>query len=95
MPSAAPDPDYVVSGAINPNAAGNYFADGSWEESPKYKHETLDFWLWLMDGSFWTLSDNVGELTGGYWQEPLSEIIGEYTSALPNTGTAIVSAYVG
>lgn len=93
LPSQAPNPDFVVSGILNPVAAGNYFEAEQWEGFPTYKHETLNFWLWMLDGADWILSDNVGELTGGYWNKTNTDIDGDYAATAPNTGTATVTAY--
>lgn len=86
--------DYNVSGAITPDATGDYFETGTFEGQPYYKHETAEWYIWWWsEYETWAISAVLGEkvlLDAWYRIDPA--IAGAYDPAGSHEGTATVTA---
>jgi len=87
------EPDYVVTGNPDPNITGNYFEAEPWEEYPTYKHETLDWYIWLYDGYAFVISDIVGDFSDQYGFFSVGQIRGPYEGQGGCTGTCVATPY--
>jgi len=90
QPSAGAD--YNVSGDIAPNAKGNYFVAGMFNEQPYYRRQDSAWFIWWHEfPPFWVISSELAVFGPSYWQKD-GPITGSYTPAGTATGTALVSA---
>jgi hypothetical protein len=88
----APDYDLFVSGNLNPDATGAYYAFGEYDGETSYANEALTFFIWFsaIDG-WWQISTEAGIPGDAYWQRQDSAVTGEYPPLGASTGTATVT----
>lgn len=92
--TAPPPPaaDYIVSGALTPNATGDYFQDGMVNDKPAYRRADSQYWIWwFLEHESWLLSLSPYELDF-YWERNEPDPAGEYPNNYETTGVALVTA---
>jgi len=85
-------PSYQVSGTLTPDATGHYTQQGTFDGSPYYKHDLLDFYLWhhVVSGD-WVISTMLGIFTYYFWNSDFPQILATYRPMGHSTGFAIVT----
>lgn len=86
-----PPPDLIVTGAITPNATGNYFLRGQYDGLNYYSNADNSFYIWCWFGSNWIFNTTLGTLTTNRWAKPFGPPTGNYSKVGTYIGTAIVS----
>ena len=91
-PPPPPEPDYIVTGTLNPDATGNYFEDGTHDGKPTYRRTDSAFWIWYHQPAVsWIITTTVGPVDPDGWFHNIS-IEGTYTPFGAATGIATVTA---
>ncbi len=95
----APEPDFIVTGTITPDATGNYFDAGVMNGQPYYSRDDLAYHIWyhfqMPPGlHFWEIDTVLGGTGPARWYKatgPFESAAGPYLPAGTATGTATVA----
>ena len=87
----APNPTVQVTGTLTPNAAGQYYESGTYEELPTYTHINGLYHIWLMDGIFWTINSEIGNTETAFLWQTVDDQFGLATPGGTATGMATIS----
>ncbi len=87
------DPDYVVTGTLNPDAAGNYYNEYP-TAGTMYKLANGDWWLQKTLAGNSYITSTPGTKSADGWELDEGGLAGVYSPTGSATGTATVAAYV-
>ena len=63
------NPTVQVTGTITPDATGQYYESGTYEDVATYTHINGLYYIWFADGLLWTLNGEIGNTgTSFLWQ---------------------------
>lgn len=85
-----PPYDYELTGALTPDATGDYYEDGVHLGFPKYRREDSAYWIWRFPpANVWIISI-FPESPGGSWRRYQPDVLGAYDPWAPFLGVATV-----
>ena len=91
MSQQGANPTVQVTGTLTPDATGQYYNSGTYEDMPAYTHINGIYHIWLADGLLWTINSEIGNAeTAFLWQTEDDQfgLAAPYGTA---TGTATIS----
>jgi hypothetical protein len=89
---AVPDPDLVVTGLLDPDATGNYYAYGEYGGQTSYANEAETFFIWHDEiGLWWEITEAIGVPGTAGWRRVVPSVAGDYwpTGAATEVATVI------
>ena len=86
-----PNPTVQVTGAITPDATGQYYKSGTYEHYPTYTHINGLYYIWFADGLLWTVNGEIGNTETAFMWQTEDEGFGLAYPYGTATGTATIS----
>lgn len=84
--------DYHVTGTLDPDATGNLYYAGEYNDLPYYVRGDWAYFLWheVHPVNRWMISITLGSGEPANWSRTSLEIVGDYNPVLPYSGIAHV-----
>lgn len=81
----------TVTGTLTPDATGQYYKSGTYEDVATYTHVNGLYHIWLTDGVFWTINSEIGNAATAFrWHTEYDQFGLAYPYGTA-TGTATVA----
>jgi len=85
------NPTVQVTGTLTPDAAGQYYESGTYEDMPTYTHINGLYHIWLADGLLWTINSEIGNLGTAFLWQTVDDQFGIAVAYGTATGIATIS----